>query len=114
MQARFPISLPGGGSMAKRVKPALVRVQIAGTGEVKTVRADDIQPGQTPFHAALTDEQKAVAERLYWRIGKLARPDQTIAQWVDRFRFDQHPDTELAHWQAIGQTFELFGGKAKR
>src|SRR3954468_15237783 len=99
--------------MPEREKPHLMRVRVInpdGTSEIKTVRADEIKQQPQHLTATLTDEQVKRAKNLWDSIGKIARPDIDLAQWVEGFKFDRNPDGELGAWEHIARVFEKVGG----
>src|SRR3712207_5327057 len=99
--------------MSKRKKPLLLRVeevQPGGTRKAKTVRHDELKQQQEPRHKALSAEQMKRAITSWEQIGKYARPSGTLGEWLDGFRYDQHPDNEMAAWERIGNTFEKVNG----
>lgn len=89
--------------MADRKKPHLVRVRVVnkdGSSVMKTLRMDQIETGRTA-RSVLSGELKARATALWARVGRQARPNLSLAEWVQGFAADERPELEMDAWDHI-------------
>jgi hypothetical protein len=99
----------------KRNKPSLIRgIQMNpdGSTAMRTMRADEIKLNDTPCHATLPTSVRIRAKAAYDRVGKVLMHPMSLSAWLDGFRYDHNPGSEVAVWEQIAAAFEHLGGPA--
>lgn len=74
-------------------------------GEVQWIDPNELEPGPIR-HESLTEEQLARIETLKKTFAEVS--DQSLEQWVDNFKRDANPDSELVVWERMAKAYNRY------
>lgn len=96
-----------------REKPLLVRASIQkadGSTSIETVRWDDVPDRPEPVHKTLPDDLRERATKLFHRIAPYSSPELSLEDFLDKLRYDAHPNREIAIWECVAAAFDATVG----
>jgi hypothetical protein len=89
----------------RELAPGMVRARVAGIDGEVWVAAETLKDSDYR-HPPFPEDVRALIRRLH-EVFKDVYP-QTVEEWEDGFRRDQHPEREIAIWQRMADIYTHF------
>jgi len=88
---------------AAELAPGSVKVQLNGSDEVVWMEARHLKPTSKPRHQSLSPELNEAIRRIKDCFQE--QNPMAFEEWEEGFRFDAHPEKEIAYWLRAAVVF---------